>query len=77
MLDLGTGSGCIALTIAHEKKDARVTGVDVSPDALEVARRYASRNGRPDDRLRASAGSLHRWDESSSGAGSSETWPVG
>jgi release factor glutamine methyltransferase len=45
VLDLGTGSGCIAVTIAHEKKDARVTAVDVSPDALAVARRNAERNG--------------------------------
>ena len=45
VLDLGTGSGCIAITIAHEKKDARVTAVDVSPDSLAVARRNASRNG--------------------------------
>jgi release factor glutamine methyltransferase len=45
VLDLGTGSGCIAVTIAHEKKDARVTAIDVSPDALDVARRNAERNG--------------------------------
>jgi release factor glutamine methyltransferase len=45
VLDLGTGSGCIAVTIAHEKKDARVIAIEVSPDALEVARRNAARNG--------------------------------
>jgi release factor glutamine methyltransferase len=45
VLDLGTGSGCIAVSIAHQKKDARVTATDVSPDALEVARRNAARNG--------------------------------
>ncbi|HSQ55202.1 MAG TPA: peptide chain release factor N(5)-glutamine methyltransferase, partial [Gemmata sp.] len=45
VLDLGTGSGCIAVTIAHEKKDARVTATDVSPDALEVAKRNAARHG--------------------------------
>jgi release factor glutamine methyltransferase len=37
ILDLGTGSGAIALAIASERPGARITGVDVSPSALEVA----------------------------------------
>jgi release factor glutamine methyltransferase len=37
ILDLGTGSGAIALAIASERPHARVTGVDVSPAALDVA----------------------------------------
>ena len=38
VLDLGTGSGAVALAIASERPLARVTGADVSPAALGVAR---------------------------------------
>ncbi len=37
VLDLGTGSGAIALSLAHERPGWAMTGVDVSPAALEVA----------------------------------------
>jgi len=38
VLDLGTGSGAVALAIGSERAHARVLGVDVSPGALSVAR---------------------------------------
>ena len=43
MLDLGTGSGAIALSIAHARPDVDVVVVDASEAALEVARENAQR----------------------------------
>ncbi len=45
VLDIGVGSGAIALALKDERPDARVTGVDVSPAALELARENAGRLG--------------------------------
>jgi len=44
VLDMGTGSGAIPVAIAHTRRDATVTAIDVSEAALSIARGNASRN---------------------------------
>ncbi|MCA1612726.1 MAG: peptide chain release factor N(5)-glutamine methyltransferase [Acidobacteria bacterium] len=43
--DVGTGSGCVVVSLLHERADALALALDISPDALAVAARNAARHG--------------------------------
>lgn len=45
ILDIGTGSGCIAISLAKLIKNSDVTAIDISEKALEVAKKNAEVNG--------------------------------
>ena len=45
VLDIGTGSGCIAITLQLDMPESTVTGWDISADALDVARENAQQLG--------------------------------
>lgn len=57
LLDVGTGSGCLAVTLAHQLPDAEVTATDISAAALDVARSNARKFGL-DKRIRFFEGDL-------------------
>ena len=45
LLDIGTGSGAIAVTLAAELPTAHVSAIDISPQAIDFAKRNAKRHG--------------------------------
>ncbi|HXU21445.1 MAG TPA: peptide chain release factor N(5)-glutamine methyltransferase [Verrucomicrobiae bacterium] len=55
--DVGTGSGCLAVALAHELPHAEIFATDISTAALEVARRNSARHGVA-DRIRFLQGDL-------------------
>lgn len=57
IVDVGCGSGAIAVALAHSLPGARVTATDISSPALEIARENAARNGVA-DRIRFIQGDL-------------------
>jgi release factor glutamine methyltransferase len=71
VLDVGTGSGAIALAVADELPEAEVVATDSSPGALEVARANAARLGLA-DRVRFVEGTVPEGEGESEDAGAGE-----
>jgi release factor glutamine methyltransferase len=58
--DIGTGSGCIAIALAHELSQAQIFATDISGEALEVAKRNAARLQATDDRVQFIEGNIFK-----------------
>jgi release factor glutamine methyltransferase len=62
VVDVGTGSGAVALALADERGDLRVSGADVDPGALAVARANGERLGLPVEWVEADGVPGGEWD---------------
>lgn len=58
VLEIGVGSGCVSVAIAHTRKNARIVAVDISQDALQVAQRNVAKH-RLSDRIELRQGSCY------------------
>ena len=58
--DLGTGSGCIAIALAHEREDAIIVATDLSPESLQLAQENAARLN-VENRIEWRAGETDNW----------------
>lgn len=57
IIDLGTGSGCIAVTLANYLDNCKIAAIDISPEAIAVAKRNAEHHGQL-DKIRFFQGNL-------------------
>lgn len=63
ILDMGTGSGCIALALKRRIRKAQVTAIDIDPKALAVARRNAKHLGIDIHFAQADLSATNTWDQ--------------
>jgi release factor glutamine methyltransferase len=71
--DVGTGSGCIAVALAHALPGAQIFATDISEAALELAQRNAARHGVASRIEFAHCNLLDAWESAGAHAGDSET----
>jgi len=63
ILDIGTGSGCIAIALKHNLPESDVAAIDVSSEAIEVARTNAAKNSVAVDFILTDILDHSKWDD--------------
>ncbi len=63
ILDIGTGSGCIAISLAKHLSEAQVFAVDISESALKIAKENADRNGVEVEFIKADILEFSLWED--------------
>jgi release factor glutamine methyltransferase len=61
LMDIGTGSGCIAISLANANKEINVTAIDLSEEALKVAKKNAKQHRVKIDFIKQDIQSLIHW----------------
>ena len=61
LMDIGTGSGCIAVSLANANKQINVTAIDLSEEALRVAKKNAKKHRVKIDFIKHDIQSLFHW----------------
>ena len=61
LMDIGTGSGCIAVSLANANKEINVTAIDLSEEALKVAKKNAKLHRVKIDFVKQDIKSLLHW----------------
>jgi release factor glutamine methyltransferase len=61
VLDIGTGSGCIAVYLSHQRKNFRMVALDISQPALDIAKKNAAKYASPIEFLQIDIRDPNEW----------------